>query len=148
MPAAGEITPLTELEAYRRVWGENAYDANVLKSMSYYDTFNESTTLNIRLRFKAVPGTVTATVDGGAWDINPRGDKVYQLEIRNIAANALGTPMHVVVTADGKIVYDVHISALSYVSAVLASNRDQAGEREALTAFYKYFEAAKAYGQQ
>ena len=148
MPAAGEITPLTELEAYRRVWGENAYDANVLKSMSYYDTFNESTTLNIRLRFKAVPGTVTATVDGGAWDINPRGDKVYQLEIRNIAANALGTPMHVVVTADGKIVYDVHISALSYVSAVLASNRDQAGEREALTAFYEYFEAAKAYGQQ
>jgi hypothetical protein len=29
------------------------------------------------------------------------------------------------------------MNALSYVNAVLACNRDQAGEREALTAFYE-----------
>ena len=92
-----------------------------------------------------MPGTVTATVDGRAGDVRKLSSKTYQVEIPDIAANKLGKFWHVIVTADGRIVYDVHISALSYVSSLLALNRDQTGEREALTAFYEYYEAAKAY---
>jgi hypothetical protein len=37
------------------------------------------------------------------------------------------------------------MSALSYVYAVLNAGRSQAGEADALTAFYNYYTEAKAY---
>lgn len=69
----------------------------------------------------------------------------YLIEIPNIDAYRLGKPWHAEVTADGSIVYDAKLSALSYVSAVLASERYQAGEAEALTAFYNYYDAVNPY---
>ena len=145
MPAASEITPLTELPEYRRVWGEHGYDADLIESMQYFDDFEANTTLNIDITLKNAPASVTAAVDGENWELVDRGNNCYRISIPNIAANNLGKPWHVELTVDGKIVYDAKLSALSYVSAVLDAHRDQPGEAEALTAFYQYYTAAKAF---
>jgi hypothetical protein len=143
------LTDLTELEQYKRIWGTNGYSKAALKSMGFFDTFAASTALNIRLVFNNAPDTdtVTATVNDGAVTANVKSlnSTTYQIEIPNIAANNLGTAYHVVVTADGAVVYDVNMSALSYVYAVLNAGRSQAGEADALTAFYNYYTAANAY---
>ena len=144
MPAASEITPLTELPAFRRVWGPNRYDPDMVDTMQYFDDFDEATTLNIDITLKSAPASVTATVDGEAWSVQDRGGGSYRISIPGIAANNLGKQWHVKLMADGKIVYDAKLSALSYVSALLDANRDQPGEREAITAFYRYYEAVKA----
>ena len=116
--------------------------------MGFFDTFAASTALNIRLVFNDAPDTVTATVNDGAVTANVKqlNSTTYQIEIPNIAANNLGTAYHVVVTADGAVVYDVNMSALSYVYAVLNAGRNQAGEADALTAFYDYYTAAMQFG--
>jgi len=145
MPAASEITPLTELPAFRRVWGPNRYDPEVIESMQYFDDFDADTTLNIDLTLKSSPASVTAKVDGKDWTVRNLGGSAYRIAIPNIAANNLGKAFHVELTADGKVVYDANLSALSYVSAVLDAKRDQPGEPEALTAFYQYYLAAKAF---
>ena len=145
MPAAGAITPLMELKEFERKWGAHRYDAAVLQSMGYYDSFEASTTLNIRLQFRETPGAVSAKVNGKAWKVNQLDDTTYLIEIPDIDAYRLGKRWHVEVTADGHIVYDANLSALSYVSAVLASERYQVGEAEALTAFYNYYDAVNPY---
>ncbi len=145
MPAASKITPLMELKEFERKWGAHRYDAAVLQSMGYYDSFEASTTLNIRLQFREAPGAVSAKVNGKGWKVNQLDDTTYLIEIPDIDAYRLGKRWHVEVTADGHIVYDANLSALSYVSAVLASERYQVGEAEALTAFYNYYDAVNPY---
>ena len=145
------LTPadMEELANYKRIWGTGGFDSDALKSMGFFDTFAASTALNIRLVFNDAPDNVTATVNDGAVSANVKSlnATTYQIEIPNIAANNLGTAYHVVVTADGAVVYDVNMSALSYVYAVLNAGRSQAGEADALTAFYDYYTAARQYGQ-
>ena len=57
----------------------------------------------------------------------------------------LGLTLSAAAWAGGHIVYDAELSALSYVSLVLESERHQAGEVEALTAFYNYYDAVNPY---
>ena len=81
-----------------------------------------------------------------SWEITSLGGNVYDIEIPNIAANNLDEVYKVVFTADGVLVCDIGVSALTYVSAVLASDRDEADEKAALTAFYNYYKAAEDFG--
>ena len=145
MPAASAIVPLTELPEYKRVWGPNEYDPNVVGDIQYFDDFDETTTLNIDLALKTGFFSISAKVDGQKWRLYSRGNDTYRISIPGIAANNLGKPWHVEFFVDDEIVYDAYLSALSYVSAVLSAHRDQPGEAEALTAFYEYYKAAKAY---
>ena len=116
----------------------------VLSSLQYYLTLDEATTLNLRLKLKGA-SFVSATVDGEAAAVTHLSGDTWQLSLSGIAANNLGKPWHVVVTADSKTACDLTLSALSYVHAVLGTGRSQAGEAEALTALYDYYVAAKAY---
>ena len=145
MHEGSRITALTELPEYRRTWGPNHYDPNVIAVIRYYDDFKESTTLNIDLGLTSRPASLTATVDGKAWSVQTVDDNTLRISIPDIAANKLGKAFHVELTADGKIVYDAYLSALSYVSAVLDAHRDNENEAKALTAFYQYYQAAKAF---
>ena len=141
MTAASEITtPVTasDLSSFVRV--QNSRAENV-KAVGYFLTLNEDTTLNIRLVFNDAPGSVSTSVGM----VNKLSDTTYQIEIPNIAANNLGATNNVVVSAGGSTVYDVNISALSYVYAVLNANRGNADENLALTALYNYYTAARAY---
>ncbi len=146
MPAATEdLKPATaqDLEPYKTKW----YRSNtvILDSVSYYNTFAERTTLHVRVKLKSAR-TLTATVNDKPWEITSLGGNVYDIEIPNIAANNLDEEYKVVFTADGVLVCDIGVSALTYVSAVLASDRDEADEKAALTAFYNYYKAAEAFG--
>ena len=145
MPAATEsLTPTTAqaLKDYQTVW--NKYDASLVDSVSYYDTFAERTTLHVLVRLKSAK-TVTATVDGTACKVTSLGGRQYSVEIPDIAANNLDKSYRVAFSANGAVICDIDVSALTYVRAVLAS-RDQADEKAALTAFYNYYVAAEAYG--
>ena len=148
MPAASGIFPLPELPGYQRVWGEKGYDPAALSSVGYYDTFDQDTKLNIRLGFRLPPETLAVTVNGdpSAAIVRTLGPTDYLIEIPNIAANDLGRARRIEIMAGDKVVYDAYLSAMSYVSTVLAAKRDQPGEAEALTAFYEYYDAARHYG--
>lgn len=152
MPAGSEITARESLKGFERTWNTSdslptGYDNSVLNAVGYYDTFSESTTLNVLVNLKTSPSSVTATVDGKEATVENPGDNIYRIQISNIAANNLGTPYHVVFSADGTPFCDMNVSALTYVGTVLpkAAERNQPGEAEALTAFYDYYVAANAY---
>ena len=105
-------------------------------------------TLNIRLVFNSAPnGAVTATVNSGAKAATTvqLNDSTWQIEIPDIAANNLGTAYQVVVKVGDATVYDVSVSAMSYVDDVLKSNTGSDAENLALTALYNYFTAARDY---
>ena len=145
MPAAASgITPVTaqELDSFKTEW--NGYNENLLESVTYYDTFAESTTLHVLVKLKSAK-TVTATVDGEAIAVTGLNDNMYGIEIPGIAANNLGKSYTVAFSADGAEFCKIEASALTYVRAVLGSGRDEADEVAALTAFYHYYTAAKAY---
>lgn len=145
IPAGSEITPLTALPEYKRSWGPKRFDSSVLASIQYYDDFKESTTLNIDLKLKTRVSSLSATVDGKDWSAQSVGDNTWRISIPDIAANNLGKAFHVELTVNGSVVYDAYLSALSYVSAVLDAHRDNENEAKALTAFYQYYQAAKAF---
>ena len=145
MPAAtASLEPATaqELEPYKTVWTE--CDRNLLESVTYYDTFDTSTFLNVQVKLKSAR-TLTATVGGAAVKVTELGGNVYAVRTPGIAANSLGTPAKVVFYAGSTVICDIDVSALTYVRAVLAS-RNKADEKAALTAFYNYYVAAEAYG--
>lgn len=152
MPAGSEITALESLTGFERTWNTSdslptGYDNSVLNAVGYYDTFSESTTLNVLVNLKTSPSSVTATVDGKEATVENPDDNIYRIQISNIAANNLGTPYRVVFSADGTPFCDMNVSALTYVGTVLpkAAERNKTGEAEALTAFYDYYVAANAY---
>lgn len=152
MPAGSEITALESLTGFERTGNTSdslptGYDNSVLNAVGYYDTFSESTTLNVLVNLKTSPTTVTATVDGKEATVENPSDNIYRIQISNIAANNLGTPYRVVFSADNAVFCDMNVSAMTYVGTVLpkAAERNQPGEAEALTAFYDYYVAAKAY---
>ena len=143
MPAASRITPVTaqELDGFKTNW--TGYDPDLLESVTYYDTFDTSTYLNIQVKLKSAR-SLTATVGGAAVEVTELGGNVYAVRTPGIAANNLGTPVNVVFSAGSTVICDINVSALTYVRAVLAS-RNEAGEKAALTAFYNYYAAAKDY---
>ena len=145
MPAAtASITPasVTQLDGFKTKW--TRYDPDLLESVTYYDTFDTSTYLNIQVKLKSAR-TLTATVDGTAVEVTELGGNVYAVRTPGIAANNLGTPVKVVFYAGSTVICDIDVSALTYVRAVLASGRNERDELEALTAFYNYYTAANAY---
>ena len=144
-------TPITasELSAFKRV---QTTRADNVQSVGYFLTLKEDTTLNIRLTFESAPKAVSAAAtanDGNETvktNVKKLSDTIYQIEIPDIAANNLGATYHVTVTADDTIVYDVNMSAMSYVYAVLQADRSTyKNEALALTAFYNYYTAARDY---
>ena len=152
MPAGENITARESLKGFERTWNPSdslptGYDNSVLNAVGYYDTFSESTTLNVLVNLKTSPTTVTATVDGKEATVENPSDNIYRIQISNIAANNLGATYRVVFSADGNPFCDMNVSALTYVGTVLpkAAERNKPGEAEALTAFYDYYVAANAY---
>ena len=79
-----------------------------------------------------------------AVEVTDLGGNVYAVRTPGIAANNLGMKHTVVFSADGTVICNIDVSALTYVRAVLAS-RSEPDELDALTAFYNYYIEAKAY---
>ena len=156
-----EFTPLTDdemtaLSGFERK-KNSEYDKSNIKSVGYFLTLNERTTLNILLGFNNEPGVISATANGEPATVNanpelnnPDGSSatgIYRLiEIPNIAANNLDMTYTVIVKDGETTVYDVNMSALSFVYAVLNANGTGDIEKQALTALYRYNVAADAYG--
>ena len=143
MPAASGITPATaaDLDNFKTNW--TRYDTDLLESVTYYDTFDTSTYLNVQVKLKSAR-TLTATVDGKAVEVTELGGNVYAVRTPGIAANNLDIPARVVFSAGSTVICDIDVSTLTYVRAVLAS-RSELDELNALTAFYNYYTAAKDY---
>ncbi len=144
MPAATSITPVdaSALQKYQTEW--ISHNNAVLESVSYYDSFAESTTLHVVVKLKSAK-TVTAKVGTNACEVTELGGNLYGIEIPNIAANNLGKDYTVAFSADGVEFCKIKVSALTYARVVMASGRDKQDEAVALTAFYNYYTAAEAY---
>lgn len=156
-----EFTPLTDdemtaLSGFERKKNSEYHKSNI-KSVGYFLTLNERTTLNILLGFNNEPGGISATANGERATVNanpelknPDGSSatgIYRLiEIPNIAANNLDMTYTVIVKDGETTVYGVDMSALSFVYAVLNANGTGDIEKQALTALYRYNVAADAYG--
>ena len=131
MPAATESLPPTTAQAlkdYQTVW--NKYDASLVDSVSYYDTFAERTTLHVIVKLKSAK-TITATVDGEAVAVTGLNDNMYGIEIPGIAANNLAVPYDVTMEIGGETVFDFTASPLSFVNTVLPASEDE-DEKNAL----------------
>lgn len=152
MANASEITALTALDGYKTVW--NSTPTSVLKAVGYYDTFNETTTLNILFRVADGTGTITATADEVACTVESVdeqgvafGSNTYRIRIPDIAANNLDHAYRVQLSADGNTFCDMNVSALTYVSTMLANGSPTENEAKALTALYNYNVEADGYNQ-
>ena len=140
------------LDGYKTVW--NSTPTSVLKAVGYYDTFNETTTLSILFRVADGTGTITATAGGVTRDVESVdeqgvafGSNTYRIRIPDIAANNLDYAYHVQLSADGNTFCDMKVSALTYVSTMLANGTPTTNEAKALTALYNYNVAADGYNQ-
>ena len=144
MPGASEISALDNASDFAHKWIQPR-DYTIMQSAQYFLTLNASTTLNIQVQLKDAPTSVSASVDGNSWNAEKIDNNTYMIAIPNIASNNLGKPYRVLLTVDGNVVFELNVSALSYVNTVLHSDRASSTERLALTALYHYYQAAIAY---
>ena len=115
-----------------------------IERVSFNLALGSETTINLNLIVSSnYNGNVSAVFDGGTENIAVKqSNGTYKIQIANIPAHELGDNNVIKVTAGES--FDVVVSALSYVDAIL--NIDSTDEeRKAATALFKYYEAAMAY---
>ena len=87
---------------------------------------------------------VSAFLDGGTQNLAVlQADGRYKVQIAGISAHKLAKTYTVTVHA-GEI-FDIKISAFSYVNALLKSASTSSAAKEAVTSLYKYYTATMAY---
>jgi len=92
-------------------------------------------------------GVASAAVDGASAEPELLPDGRYRVTVSNIRAHQLGERHEVAVRTSRGAEARAEVSALSYVSALLADDayKDDAQARLAVTALYRYWDAAAKY---
>ena len=95
-------------------------------------------------------GEVSATLDNGTTNVAKKlSDKKYLVQIMNIPVHELGDFHTIKVTAGTE--FNVKVAVLSYVHGVLNSEAESIGNvdittmKNAVTALYRYYDAAMKY---
>ena len=150
IPAVNELTEENVAEAVKGT-ANYAIKRDIgeaqIEKLTFSLTLDSDTAINLYLKGKSnYKGAITAEVNGDTSNAAiKRKDGRYRVSISNLPAYQLGETSHVVVNA-GKSM-DVQVSALSYVHAILNSSTysENTNARYAMTALYRYYEAAQAY---
>jgi hypothetical protein len=108
-----------------------------IQKISYQLYFSSTITLNIWIR-----ANNGATVNCSGYDAKLQDDGRYHIE-RKISAQNLDTMLEIAGESEGD--FSIKVSPLTYINAILTSDSYNADAKNAVCAFYKYYEAAKAY---
>ena len=126
-----------------------AYKAEITPSeeitnIKYTLSFDSGTDIFVKFTpVSGYTGTVTFKVNGAEAEAEARDNGSYVLKITGISAHKLGDTYTVTAeTANGTAT--VKVSAMSYVYTILNAYEDNVTYKNAVCAFYKYYEAAKA----
>lgn len=152
MPAARELTDTdianaekqTEKYSVQREIGDAQLD-----QITFSLYLDSDTAIYLYLKGKAgYTGAVDARVGGdSAASAVKQKDGRYRVAITNIPAYQFAKTWKIGVTAGSET--EVQVSVLSYIHAMLTTTlpayRDNADARKAMTALYRYYEAAQAY---
>ena len=155
-------------ELFLEMKGENVYTAddieNVRTAAKKYEIIRDpgntgisdvgfalklGSTTSILLYLDVKPdytGNVGAYSEGSSENLAVRqqtGQYEYVIEIPDIPAHELNKTNVITVTADGT--FEIRVSALSYADTMLNKEGVGMDMKEAVTALYKYYEAAAAY---
>ncbi len=146
MPAYSELTP-SEIPDdkygydFNKTGGYSAY----VKKTEFYLTLDAGTELNVRVYLKN-GGVVTGTANGAPVEPFSRSGSSWVLRMPNLPSNGLDIPIPFTCSVDGHEVFELRISALSFVKTVLAmSDSSDPTETAAMTALYQYAMEAKEY---
>ena len=125
------------------------FDSNYVESVKFSLNMSAETKLNVYITPKNSEDTVTATAtyDGVTYTAAKQSNGQYKITIPNLSAHQLGDEITISVTV-GSYTFPVKVSALSYVKTVLDktdTDADTLKQKDAVAAFYKYYEAAMAY---
>ena len=112
---------------------------------------DSKTTINLYLHLKdSYTGEVSATLDNGTTNVAKKlSDKKYLVQIMNIPVHELGYFHTIKVTAGTE--FNVRVAVLSYVHGVLNTEAESIGNvdittmKNAVTALYRYYDAAMKY---
>ncbi len=130
---------------------ERSNDGEHISSFTY--TLNMESEIGIRMYMNVdngFTGVISATVDGNPVECLMQ-NRTCRVEIPNIPPHELGRTYEVKIFADGQPEFTVHVSALSYIKAVLdlkgSGNTvfDTPEMQYAVTSVYRYYAAARAY---
>ena len=146
MPGYSELTP-SEIpeDMYGYAFNKTGDYSDYVKKTEFYLTLDAGTELNVRVYLKN-GGVVTGTANGAPVEPYSRSGSSWVLSMPNLPSNGLDIPILFTCSVDGHKVFDLSISALSFVKTVLAmSNSSDPTERAAMTAMYQYAMAAKEY---
>lgn len=125
------------------------FGSNYVESVKFSLNMSAETKLNVYITPKNSEDTVTATAtyNGVTYTAAKQSNGQYKITIPNLSAHQLGDEITIAVTV-GSYTFPVKVSALSFVKAALdligTEEYDEA-EAKAVSAFYKYYEAAMAY---
>lgn len=116
-----------------------------ITKLTYSLVLDSETALNIYLTPSAsYTGNVSAYLGGGRENLAVKqADGRYRVQISGISAHLLGEMHTIRVIAGGT--FDIKISALSYVNAVLSSSAFGNSAKQGVTSLYKYYTSAIAY---
>ncbi len=121
-----------------------AYFQNVKKT-EFYLTLDADTLLNVRVYLENGDDIVTGKVGTQELRHWKRAGSSEVVCLEGIPANALGIPYAFRCYVNGTKVFDLRISALSYVNLALGKGSASEKEKMAFTALYNYAMAAAAY---
>ena len=116
-------------------------DGDDITGVSMALDLKSATTLEYFVKVK--PGT-QVRCEGGGLEAEKVNDKTWRVRVEGIAAHRLGDTVAVSGTAGGSH-FEVSASPLSYVAVALPREDVDDEAKDALCAFYSYYEAAMAY---
>ena len=128
---------------------KNVGDTGIDPANVYFSlTLNAETVINLFIE-KTEGLTIASAKDGetglSVTETQMSGKTYYRIRTAPIGAGALENDRVITVTTGGAKTATFTVSAMSYVKALLASGSE--AEKYAVTAIYRYAEAAKAYAQ-
>ena len=122
-------------------------DRDIVAAARYKLALDADTALTLEVELKDTPADpVTMTVNGNS-AVPAVDGKTYRVAVGGIAANNLGVAYPVTMKIGESVVFDITVSPLSYVNAVLPLSAKE-DEQNALAALYEYWQAASSYAGQ
>ena len=150
MPSSWEIAHEgNPAEKYKHTFTpvQDTYSAMVEKTL-FYLTLDSDTLLKVRVYPKDKSMEVTGKVNGEEAVCWNESDGSWVICMRGLPANGLGIPYSFAAFVGGTKVFDLSVSALSFVNLVLSHDGILEDEQKALHALYNYAQAAEAYAPQ
>ncbi len=122
-------------------------NSGYISTAQYYLVLSSATALSVEITVQdGANEEFSVILDGKPYTPGVSGN-TYRVNVNNIAANNLGVPHTIVMKAGNTVVFDLKVSAISFVNTILTKASATNSEKNAMAALYHYFKAAEDYAQ-